>query len=137
MTGSLTVAVVLAAGSGTRFVGSTHKLLSVAQGRPVYHWAVESAIEASVGPVVVVTGKTPLPLDFALSDERRHPSQNGVCHIQLIIPIGRPAWQVRSTAQSSLPHRSAHRQWSSVSPINRAFRQVLGNVLQAALPRSQ
>jgi nicotine blue oxidoreductase len=34
----------------------------------VYHWAVESAIEASIGPVVVVTGQTPLPLDFALSD---------------------------------------------------------------------
>jgi hypothetical protein len=69
MTGSLTVAVVLAAGSGTRFIGSTHKLLSVAQGRPVYHWAIESAIEASIGPVLVVTGKTPLPLDFAFSDQ--------------------------------------------------------------------
>ena len=71
MTGSLTVAVVLGAGSGTRFVGSTHKLLSEAQGRPVYHWAVESAIEASIGPVVVVTGKTPLPLDFAMSSQAR------------------------------------------------------------------
>ena len=69
MTGSLTVAVVLAAGSGARFAGSTHKLLSEAQGRPVYHWAVESAIEASIGPVVVVTGKTPLPLDFAMSSQ--------------------------------------------------------------------
>jgi len=69
MTGPLTVAVVLAAGSGSRFVGSAHKLLSIAQGRPVYHWAVESAIESGIGPVVVVTGKTPLPLDFALSDQ--------------------------------------------------------------------
>ncbi len=69
MKGSLTVAVVLAAGSGARFAGSTHKLLSEAQGRPVYHWAVESAIEASIGPVVVVTGKTPLPLDFVMSSQ--------------------------------------------------------------------
>ena len=88
MTGSLTVAVVLAAGSGTRFVGSTHKLQSVAQGRPVYHWAVESAIEASIGPVVVVTGKTPLPLDFALSDE----SQASITKWGLPHSINNPNW---------------------------------------------
>ena len=88
MTGSLTVAVVLAAGSGTRFVGSTHKLQSVAQGRPVYHWAVESAIEASIGPVVVVTGKTPLPLDFALSDQ----AQSSIATWGLPHSINNPNW---------------------------------------------
>ena len=88
MTGSLTVAVVLAAGSGTRFVGSTHKLLSVAQGRPVYHWAVESAIEASIGPVVVVTGQTPLPLDFALSDQ----AQASIATWGLPHSINNPNW---------------------------------------------
>ena len=88
MTGSLTVAVVLAAGSGTRFVGSSHKLLSVAQGRPVYHWAVESAIEACIGPVVVVTGKTPLPLDFALSYE----AQISITKWGLPHSINNPNW---------------------------------------------
>ncbi len=71
MTGPLTVAVVLAAGSGSRFTGSAHKLLTDAQGRPVYQWAVESALEANIGPVVVVTGKTNLPLDFALSNQAK------------------------------------------------------------------
>ena len=97
MTGSLTVAVVLAAGSGTRFVGSTHKLQSVAQGRPVYHWAVESAIEASIGPVVVVTGKTPLPLDFALSDE----AQVSITKWGLPHSINNPNW---STGMASSVH---------------------------------
>jgi len=97
MTGSLTVAVVLAAGSGTRFVGSTHKLQSVAQGRPVYHWAVESAIEANIGPVVVVTGKTPLPLDFALSDE----AQASITKWGLPHSINNPNW---STGMASSVH---------------------------------
>ncbi len=97
MTGSLTVAVVLAAGSGTRFVGSTHKLRSVAQGRPVYLWAVESAIEASIGPVVVVTGKTPLPLDFAFSDE----AQASITKWGLPHSINNPNW---STGMASSVH---------------------------------
>lgn len=97
MTGSLTVAVVLAAGSGTRFVGSTHKLLCIAQGRPVYHWAVESAIEASIGPVVVVTGKTPLPLDFALSKQ----AQSSIATWGLPHLINNPNW---STGMASSVH---------------------------------
>ena len=97
MTGSLTVAVGLAAGSGPRFVGSTHKLRSVAQGRPVYHWAVESAIEANIGPVVVVTGKTPLPLDFTLSDEAQASITTwGLPHL-----INNPNW---STGMASSVH---------------------------------
>jgi nicotine blue oxidoreductase len=54
----------------------------------VYHWAVESAIEASIGPVVVVTGKTPLPLDFALSDQ----AQASIAKWGLPHSINNPNW---------------------------------------------
>jgi nicotine blue oxidoreductase len=54
----------------------------------VYHWAVESAIEASIGPVVVVTGKTPLPLDFALSDQ----AQSSIATWGLPHSINNPNW---------------------------------------------
>jgi molybdenum cofactor cytidylyltransferase len=136
MTGSLTVAVVLAAGSGTRFVGSTHKLQSVAQGRPVYHWAVESAIEANIGPVVVVTGKTPLPLDFALSDEAQasitkwglpHSINNpnwstGMassvqCAIEFAASLGAQAVVVGLADQPCVPPSAWQRVASSTSPL--------------------
>ena len=59
-----TVAVVLAAGAGTRFAGATHKLDAELDGRPLLRHAIDAAIEASIGPVVVVTAghvTTPLP----------------------------------------------------------------------------
>lgn len=49
------VAVVLAAGAGSRFRGPTHKLDATLDGRPVVARAVETALAAGVGPVVVVT----------------------------------------------------------------------------------
>lgn len=49
-------AVVLAAGPGSRFEGASHKLLSEVRGRPLLHWAVTHAVEAGIGPVVVVAG---------------------------------------------------------------------------------
>ena len=49
------VAVVLAAGAGTRFRGPTHKLDAPVGGSPVVERAVGTALAAGVGPVVVVT----------------------------------------------------------------------------------
>ena len=49
------VAVVLAAGAGTRFRGAGHKLDAAVGGRAVVDRAVEAALAAGVGPVVVVT----------------------------------------------------------------------------------
>ena len=48
--------VLLAAGSGSRFGGANHKLTTVVAGRPVAAWAIEAALEAHVGPLVIVTG---------------------------------------------------------------------------------
>ena len=50
------VAVVLAAGAGTRFHGPTHKLLAPWRGVPVLRRSVDAAVEAGIGPVVVVSG---------------------------------------------------------------------------------
>lgn len=54
MTG--TVAVLLAAGAGSRFRGPTHKLLAPLADRTVVDHAVDAALRAGIGPVLVVTG---------------------------------------------------------------------------------
>jgi len=63
---SSVVAVILAAGGGTRFRGPGHKLDAQVRDRPVLERAVGAALGAGIGPVVVVTGQ---PLATAL-----HPS---------------------------------------------------------------
>ena len=52
----VTVAIVLAAGAGSRFDGPTHKLLAELDGIPVARRAIDTARAAAIGPVVVVTG---------------------------------------------------------------------------------
>lgn len=53
-----TVAVLLAAGGGSRFDGPTHKLLAPLRGRPVSGWALDAVVAAGFRHVVVVTGAT-------------------------------------------------------------------------------
>lgn len=59
-----TAAVILAAGGGSRFAESPeapgHKLLAPWRGRPLVAWAVETAVEADIGPVWVVVGAVDL-----------------------------------------------------------------------------
>ncbi len=50
------LAVVLAAGGGTRFHGATHKLLAPLRGRPVLQHAIEHAHDAALDETVVITG---------------------------------------------------------------------------------
>ena len=49
------LAVVLAAGQGSRFAGVTHKLLAPLRGRPLLGWSVAAPLEAGL-PVIVVAG---------------------------------------------------------------------------------
>jgi molybdenum cofactor cytidylyltransferase len=56
-------AVLLAAGGGTRFVGSTHKLLALLDGVPVFRRSLDQVIAAGFDHVVVVTGAADLAID--------------------------------------------------------------------------
>ena len=50
-------ALVLAGGAGRRFGGPPGaKLVAELDGRPVVHWAVTAALDARIGPVIVVCG---------------------------------------------------------------------------------
>ena len=60
--GPVTCAVLLAAGEGSRFIGSSHKLVALLHGRPVYSWALDSLRAAEFRHVVVVTGSVDLEL---------------------------------------------------------------------------
>jgi CTP:molybdopterin cytidylyltransferase MocA len=64
----LTVAVVLAAGGGTRFAGPTHKLLASLDGHPVLEHAIGHALASGIGPVVVVTGAVDVGVAVAAAD---------------------------------------------------------------------
>ena len=57
-----TAAIILAAGSGSRFQSGTHKLLSLLHGRPVFQWALETARTAGFDRTIVVTGAIRLPI---------------------------------------------------------------------------
>lgn len=54
------LAVVLAAGAGSRFTEDDHKLLAKVQGKPLVWWAVHHAITAGFDEVLVVEGAVEL-----------------------------------------------------------------------------
>ena len=58
-----TTAVLLAAGGGSRFAGTTHKLLAVVDGVPVFRRSLDNLLAAAFDRVVVVTGAVPLDIE--------------------------------------------------------------------------
>lgn len=67
-----TVAIVLAAGGGTRFAGPTHKLLAELDGGTVVEHSIAVAVTADIGPVVVVRGADELAEVAASFGDRIH-----------------------------------------------------------------
>ena len=64
-----TIAVLLAAGGGTRFAGPRHKLATpLGDGRTVAEHALAAARAAAIGPVIVVVGATALDLPAAAAE---------------------------------------------------------------------
>ena len=60
-------AIVLAAGRSSRFGEGAHKLLAAIDGTPLVRLSVAAAVEAGVGPVVVVTGGEAIHVSRALA----------------------------------------------------------------------
>jgi len=56
----MTMAVVLAAGGGSRFVGPTHKLLAPVGTHTVAGAAIRHVLDSRIGPVLVVSGAVDL-----------------------------------------------------------------------------
>jgi CTP:molybdopterin cytidylyltransferase MocA len=50
------LAVLLAAGAGTRFPGPVHKLRYPFRGKPLVRHGIEAMLSADIGPALVVTG---------------------------------------------------------------------------------
>ncbi len=65
---STATAVLLAAGSGSRFLGSQHKLLTQIVDRSVFAWSVEHLAEARFRNTIVVTGAVDLSSQISDSD---------------------------------------------------------------------
>lgn len=74
------VAVLLAAGGGSRFNGPTHKLLAEVPASPnrpaesVVSRALAALIEADIGPVVMVTGAADITGSLSSVDQRQRTS---------------------------------------------------------------
>lgn len=60
-----TVGVLLAAGGGSRFAGSTHKLLAPIGASTVFERALAAAVGAGLDHLIVVTGAAELPVGGA------------------------------------------------------------------------
>lgn len=81
---SQTVAILLAAGGGSRFEATEHKLTALISGRSVCSWSLQHLLEANFEKIVVVTGA--INLTEALEIEKNNSSKS----VQM---IHNPLWQ--------------------------------------------
>ena len=89
-------AVLLAAGSGSRFGDPTHKLLAELRGRPVYRWALDAVLRAGLDHVVVVTGAADLDLPDTVREVHNERFADGQatslqCGVQAATELGADA----------------------------------------------
>ncbi len=94
-----TLAVVLAAGGGSRFAGPGHKLLAELDGRPILQTVLEVAVESGIGPVLVVTGA--VDIDAVLERSRDAGHDVSVAH--------NPDWATGQASSLQLAVRNADR----------------------------
>lgn len=82
-------AVLLAAGGGSRFVGTTHKLLATLGGVPIFRRALHQATAAGFDHVIVVTGAVALdiaePTVTAVHNPKWHRGQAGSLQLALSV----------------------------------------------------
>ena len=107
-------AVLLAAGGGSRFAGSTHKLLATIGGVPVFRRALDHVSAAGFDHVIVVTGAVALDID--------EPRVITVAQLDVATGTGGFA-TARALAAATT---STATSWSSGSPINHSSRPRRG-----------
>ena len=115
--------IVVAGGSGQRF--GAHKQFLALGPKEMVAWAVDTALQVSVGVVVVV----PEVSDFASSDARVHVVQGGVSRTE---SVRNGLAVVPTTAQVVCVHDAA-RPFASVE-LFQAVVQELSPTVQAAVP---
>ncbi|MEO5722720.1 MAG: nucleotidyltransferase family protein [Ilumatobacteraceae bacterium] len=108
------LAVLLAAGGGTRFGGATHKLLADLHGRPLWRTSLEHLLAARIAPVVLITGAADLDtadFDRAHRDrahrDRAHHDQP--IHDSPIEVIHNPDWATGQASSLQLGVAAARR----------------------------
>lgn len=74
---AIRAAALLAAGGGSRFDGTSHKLLAPLNGRPVWEWAFAAMLEAELDLMIVVTGAVPLELPAVVIETHNPRWQDG------------------------------------------------------------
>jgi CTP:molybdopterin cytidylyltransferase MocA len=87
------LAVLLAAGAGTRFTGPVHKLRYPFRGQPLVRHGVDAMLAADIGPCVVITGA--VDISDLLGD---------------VTEVHNPAWESgqRSSVQAAIDYGRAH-----------------------------
>ncbi|CAB4558935.1 MAG: NTP transferase domain-containing protein [Actinobacteria bacterium] len=91
--GTNILAVLLAAGAGTRFTGPIHKLRYPFRGQPLVRHGIDAMVSANIGPNVVITGA--VDISDLLSD---------------VTEVHNPDWASgqRSSVQAAIDYGRAH-----------------------------